>query len=267
MTKRFVFIIVVAGFIIFGFNIQATASSDLEYDNHTQVSRKRISRFVYEFSFTVTVINHGTDADAVKAICSINSPHTTIIDAEVDFGFLSAGKTVTSTDTYTIRHDRRYPFDTEAVTWSFFSLPLDPGEKGKETLLGIDSDNDGVRDDIQRYIYLTYPNEKIVRLALSQIARNYQELLPDSSDPEIAYENVKKLNRSRACLHYVKDNDIYKVIKIRRAIKAELLNTQERSLKYLEFNNSLAGRTATLPSFEEQESCCLFDVNNLGGTQ
>lgn len=31
-----------------------------------------------------------------------------------------------------------------------FKLPSDPGEKGKETLLGIDGDKDGLWDDIQR---------------------------------------------------------------------------------------------------------------------
>lgn len=38
-------------------------------------------------------------------------------------------------------------------------FPPDPGEKGKATLEGIDSDKDGVRDDLQRWIYATYPNE------------------------------------------------------------------------------------------------------------
>src|SRR5216683_231714 len=48
-------------------------------------------------------------------------------------------------------------------TWSMtatisITLPPDPGAAGKATLQGIDSDGDGVRDDIQRYIALTYPN-------------------------------------------------------------------------------------------------------------
>jgi len=40
-------------------------------------------------------------------------------------------------------------------TGSSSVLPPNPGEAGKATLQGIDSDNDGVRDDIQRYIALT----------------------------------------------------------------------------------------------------------------
>jgi len=56
-------------------------------------------------------------------------------------------------------------------------LPPDPGEAGMQTLLGIDSDSDGVRDDIQRYIYFAYPDNEKVRVALTQIAIEYQGLL------------------------------------------------------------------------------------------
>lgn len=35
-----------------------------------------------------------------------------------------------------------------------FVLPPDPGKAGKETLLGIDTDSDGVRNNTQRYISL-----------------------------------------------------------------------------------------------------------------
>jgi hypothetical protein len=35
-------------------------------------------------------------------------------------------------------------------------VPPDPGETGKQTVEGIDSDHDGLRDDVQRFILLTY---------------------------------------------------------------------------------------------------------------
>ncbi|MFH2091142.1 MAG: hypothetical protein ABIJ31_02155 [Pseudomonadota bacterium] len=264
--KILVSVLFITSLIIVGLHTAAMAESALEYNSHTQVSKKRIDRFVYEYSFTVTITNNGQDADAVKATFSINSPYTTIIDSEVTFGNISAGTTVTSTDTYTIQQDRRYPFDTDAVTWSFFSLPPDPGEEGKQTLLGIDSDNDGVRDDIQRYIYFTYPNEEKVRLALTQIAKNFQELLPVSDNPEIAHENVKKLYCSRDCLDYIKGG-VRNAMDISRALKAEILNTEERSFAYIEFNNSLAGKTTTMVPFKERKNCCLFDVDNLGDGQ
>lgn len=145
-----------------------------------------------------------------------------------------------------------------------FPLPPDPGDAGKETLLGIDSDNDGVRDDIQRYIYITYPREKKVRLALMQIARNYQELLPDAADPEKAYENVLKLNRSRLCLYYVKGGTI-KASPVQDVLFAEILNTRERSLRYLEFSNSLAGKSTVVPPVNKRKDCCLFFTDEPGG--
>lgn len=142
------------------------------------------------------------------------------------------------------------------------NLPPDPGIEGKETLLGIDSDNDGVRDDIQRYIHLTYPQEEKVRLALFQIAKNYQELLPNASIPEIAYKHFVKLTRSRVCLFFIKD-DYRAAIDIRRALQAEILNTKERSIRYIEFDNNLAGKTTAFPPENEWKNCCSFDVDNL----
>ena len=263
MKKRILVLIpFITSLIFFGHYDVATAGSTLEYNGHTQTSRKRISKFVYEYSFTVTITNNGQDADAVKATFSMDSPYTTIIDGEVDFGSVPAGASVTSTDTYTIQQDRRYLFDIETIAWTFFSLPPDPGEEGKQTLLGIDTDHDGVRDDIQRYIYFSYPDDKKVQLALTQIARNYQELLPDSGDPEKAHENVKKLLCSRACLYYVKGNlDI--AFDIQDALRAEVLNTKERSNAYIEFNRSIVGKTTPLPT--DEKKCCFFNLESEGG--
>ncbi len=60
-------------------------------------------------------------------------------------------------------------------------LPPDPGAIGNATLAGIDSDGDGVRDDVQRYIGITYPQSAKKRAALSQIALALQTQLTGSS--------------------------------------------------------------------------------------
>jgi hypothetical protein len=251
---------------LFGISLSAVAQPSLAIDSYTLISKKRIDRHVYEYTYTATIINSGTDADAVKATFSINSRYTTVVDGEVSFGEVAAGNTVTSTDTYVIRQDRRYPFDTDAVTWSFFSLPPDPGGAGKETLLGIDSDNDGVRDDIQRYIYFIYPDEKNVRFALTQIAKDYQDVFPDAADPELSLENVHKLNCSRDCLYYIKGG-VTNAMDISDALKAEILNTKKRSRAYLQFNRSLAGKTIRGVPLKERKNCCAFDMDHTGAKQ
>ena len=54
-------------------------------------------------------------------------------------------------------------------------LPPDPGEEGKADVAGIDSDNDGVRDDVERYIAYKYPDNPLTRKALYQYSK-YEQL-------------------------------------------------------------------------------------------
>src|SRR5574337_618996 len=107
-----------------------------------------------------------------------------------------------------------------------FVLPPDPGKAGKETLLGIDTDGDGVRDDIQRYIYLTYPDDKKLRLGLTCYAIEFQGVLKDANDREAAYDHANKMARQGECLFYLKGEES---IDIRNALRAKILNTRERS--------------------------------------
>lgn len=53
-------------------------------------------------------------------------------------------------------------------------LPPDPGAAGATTLAGIDSDGDGLRDDVQRWIALNYRDSARWRSVLAQMARTYQ---------------------------------------------------------------------------------------------
>ena len=60
-------------------------------------------------------------------------------------------------------------------------LPLDPGEEGKKTLLGIDSDQDGIRDDVEIAIFEKYPtndnNDHIKRKVLLKEAKVSQKMM------------------------------------------------------------------------------------------
>lgn len=62
------------------------------------------------------------------------------------------------------------PADDSAPT-----LPPDPGDPGDDTVGGIDSDRDGVRDDVQRYIQVTYPGDKPTLDILTDYAKALQE--------------------------------------------------------------------------------------------
>ncbi|TLD40039.1 MAG: putative lipoprotein [Candidatus Jettenia ecosi] len=144
------------------------------------------------------------------------------------------------------------------------NLPPDPGEEGKKTLLGIDMDGDGVRDDIQRYIYFTYPDDKKLRLGLTYYAKEFQDVLKDANDREAAYEHAKKIVRHDECLWYLRGEES---IDICSALRAKILNTRERSIAYIKYNDSLAGRIISLAPRKEWKDSCSFDVDDTGGDQ
>lgn len=138
------------------------------------------------------------------------------------------------------------------------SLPPEPGEAGKQTLLGIDSDKDGVRDDIQHYISLTYPDNEKIRRAISQIAIEYQGLLTQADDKESAFYHATRLSRHGECLDYFAGEISGEII---AALKAEILNTRERSLAYIQFSDSLGGAVILGKPLKEWKNSCNFDTD------
>lgn len=64
------------------------------------------------------------------------------------------------------------------------TLPPDPGEAGKKTLAGIDSNNDGVRDDLEREIVYMYPQNEEVRRVLRAMVKKEQDMITTTGDHE-----------------------------------------------------------------------------------
>ncbi len=129
-----------------------------------------------------------------------------------------------------IRKLQKYEFsDAIVVTVDPVLLPPDPGEAGKQTLEGIDSDRDGVRDDVQRYIQLTYPDSARTRAGLSQYASSLDAFLRSAigGDPTTASQaltaaidcaTISTLGPSRIEL---------------ATVKATVLNTRARSQAFI----------------------------------
>ncbi|MDH5526654.1 MAG: hypothetical protein OEY97_05025 [Nitrospirota bacterium] len=151
-----------------------------------------------------------------------------------------------------------YPERTDSTPLTVVSpgpdLPPDPGEVGKLTLMGIDSDGDGVRDDVQRYIVLEVApgNEPMIR-ALLQKARVYQRLLLEAEDPEASRHNADRLIKATECMLYVDD---VAGPRLSKKVTGKLLNTRERSLRYFQFEHHLAGATISTHMIEDYGRFC-----------
>lgn len=162
------------------------------------------------------------------------------------------GNSATATQTVTVN-------DTSVLA----NLPPDPGSAGEATLAGIDSDNDGVRDDVQRWIALTYPNSQKTRAALTQYAKAMQLILLNAADVANARANSLVLDRASDCTTFVRrqllgigGSDAYRV---KRELEAVYLNTPARSRAWLEADSHLSGMFFNVPS--DLSSGCDFNPN------
>ncbi len=137
-------------------------------------------------------------------------------------------------------------------------IPVDPGDAGKVTLQGIDSDGDGVRDDLQRWIVLNYLDSAKRRAALIQYVKPSQQFLVDASSKDLSLVNDMNEEKSANCADYVFGlNDS---IKARKNLRAQLLNTETRSRAYLKADSQLGG-TSDIPTYYGQnlKVFCSFD--------
>lgn len=143
-------------------------------------------------------------------------------------------------------------------------LPPDPGEEGRRTLLGVDSDDDGVRDDIQRYIHSAYIDDETVQMALTEVAKQYQALLAQADDPDAAFNHATRNARHGECLDFLKGEEAADIL---AGLKAEILNTRERSLAYIAYNENLAGEMILGRPLTEWADSCAFSVETTGEVQ
>lgn len=135
-------------------------------------------------------------------------------------------------------------------------LPPDPGEAGKASLEGIDSDGDGLRDDIQRYIALTYTDSPKTRAALRQAALALQKIILESPEEEGSLRNTELEARASECIRYVQPVDGRRIDNL---LMAEFLNTPARSRAYLEYNAWLGGHVFGTRDLDEYKTSCTFD--------
>ncbi len=143
-------------------------------------------------------------------------------------------------------------------------LPPEPDETlNNSTLLGIDSNNNGVRDDVERWIFEKY-SEPIVQAVAMQNARAFQIILVD---PSKARETVKYMQAQTDCELYYEYDDpqqrLSKESKLYEESRPLILNTRERSRAYYEYNQALSGGVYSRHDRNTDQDNCDFNETKI----
>ena len=141
-------------------------------------------------------------------------------------------------------------------------LPPEPNKKLNDaTLLGIDSNNNGVRDDVERWIYEKYGKMHPVNVAVGmETAKVYQKIF---EHPEKADELEKDMSSIAHCEYYLLDDANESIKKLFPKMigdgyfeKSIVVNTNERKKVYEIYNYLLSGGIYSTGTAEENKEQC-----------
>jgi len=155
----------------------------------------------------------------------------------------------------------------EVVVINGHTLPPMPDKTlNDSTLLGIDSNNNGVRDDVEIWIYETYTESVEIGLFM-QSARAYQKVI---QDPSKAHETKKYLDTYTSCVKYwifraEQNQEIFHIDKYRdleKEVGGIMFNSIQRHVAYQKYNGELSGEVYSLLPISK-EKCGFDELGNL----
>lgn len=250
--------------------VQTVAADDLRVVELTKVSEVRVSRTVFDYNFQVRVRNAARNAYKNVSLTALTvGVGATIRDGSVLLATIAANADILASDTITIRQDRTLPFDTAALTWKIEGtsesspaaqlLALEAAgtipklERGS-TLAGIDTNGDGVRDDVESYIIAKYIGAP-QRAAAMQAARSVQAtLLVNTQDISAAKTASRQVMYATNCIfsRFPGPPDSPDPARVMKELEGVTTNTKARLIAYLAYNKALNGTSSSLP---EGDTC------------
>ena len=138
------------------------------------------------------------------------------------------------------------------------NLPPDPGPDGDTTLEGTDVNENGVRDDVERWIGLTYRNSQKARQALTQAYFPLQGFIlhAHQADRDAVYDDMTALQRAGECMNVLFGEEGYEM---RKELKAHVLNTSERVQAYRQASRMIGGGSFPGRPLSQWKESCTFD--------
>lgn len=123
----------------------------------------------------------------------------------------------------------------------------DPGEDGKKTLLGIDTNSNGVRDDIERWINETESNSDIKKAMFEQ-AKAIQLTLANKDNKDLSIRYTFKGLKAQHCLRYLRSDkgaSTMENIEKNTLLLTMMTNTRERIYAKQKVSSNFHGQTVS----------------------
>jgi len=147
------------------------------------------------------------------------------------------------------------------------TLPPEPDKTTNDaTLLGVDVNNNNVRDDVERWIYETYKDKHPIHIDIAmQAGRAWQKVLEDPTKAKEIHDYVSApvycegyymvYAGNFGDINYIKEKIITK------NFDRKVYNTKEREEAYLKYQTFLSGDSYTVPWPSEGKKCCDFNTS------
>lgn len=141
-------------------------------------------------------------------------------------------------------------------------VPIPDPKKNDASIGGIDSDNDGIRDDIQRFINETYSNKPNTKEALKQFARASQQGILNTENKQVSIDLSNKIVESISCQTWIMGVDAS--IQAGKKLTSMMLNTEARIKAELKSDQNYHGQSRPDSvmdlEVEERNQLCDFEA-------
>ncbi len=154
-----------------------------------RVSQTNLSDGRVESIYRVNIVN-GPEAKSGLMATIVEAPGSLeVVDGSVLVGNVTANGTSAPTDTITIRHARSAPATSANLVWAVsepingIPVPPEPNSlTNQSTVKGVDSNANGVRDDIERLVAQAFGAVPTDYDAAFDVAKTLQDVLLNRND-------------------------------------------------------------------------------------
>lgn len=260
--------------LVFSFVVTPVYAALMDVTSQVSIQRAPLvfNRSTTTFDGLVTIRNNGIntlkspiflvvagipDTVSVNNATSISTDGFPMLNLPVATGGLASGQSI-SNFKVKFHNPNNLKFTVAfRVLSDSGELPPDPGESGKTTLNGVDTNNNGIRDDVEIYIAANFGDSKKNQEGLNQLAGSIQQGIASTTVQQSVLA-ANNFTRSMECLSYIDpDNQTWK------SVQAIAVNTPERIEAWLQYQTRISGKVFPVRLKSEWKSSCSFNPDAL----